>query len=111
MRKLFVIVLLLTVSITQAQKHKKALQLADKLSTVMKLSTEDNAKLLELILERNKSKAKFRKQFGNDKVGFKVEAKKVEKEYNKNLRALVGNEKMQLLKKYRKSQREIKKKN
>ena len=108
MRKLLVIVLLLTVSITQAQKNKKAVQLADKLSKVMELSTEDNAKVLELILERNKSKAKLRKEFGDDKAGFKVEAKKVEKEYNKSLRTLVGNEKMQLLKKYRKAQREAK---
>ncbi len=108
MRKLLVIVLLLSVSVTQAQKNKKAVQLADKLSEIMVLSAEDNAKVLELILDRNKSKAKLRKEFGDDEAGFKVEAKKVEKEYNKSLRTLVGNEKMQLLKKYRTAQREAK---
>lgn len=109
MKKLLVIILLLTVTITQAQKNKKAVELANKLTKVMELSKEDNAKILELILTRNKSKAKLRKEFGADKEGFRVEAKKVEKQYNKDLKALVGKEKWSLLVMYRKEQRALKK--
>lgn len=109
MKKIVLILFVLSVSFTQAQKNKKAVQLADKLSKVMELPKEDNSKILKLILERNKSKAKLRKQFGDDKEGFKVEAKKVEKQYNKDLKALVGKEKWALLVKYRKEQRALKK--
>ena len=56
MKKLLVIVLLLFVSITQAQKNQKVLELTEKLSKVMEFNEDQSAKLLELILERNNKK-------------------------------------------------------
>ena len=56
MKKLLVIVLLLFVSITQAQKNQKVLELTEKLSKVMEFNEDQSAKLLELILVRNNKK-------------------------------------------------------
>ena len=105
MKKLLVIVLLLFVSITQAQKNQKAVALADKLSNVMEFDKDQSAKLLELILHRNNKKRALRKEYADDKDTFKVKAKEVEKAYNKDLRVLAGIEKFKLLVVYRKAKR------
>ncbi|MDC1355919.1 hypothetical protein N8205_03655, partial [Flavobacteriaceae bacterium] len=104
-----VILLLLTVSVAQAQKNQKAVALADKLSKVMEFDKDQSAKLLELILDRNNKKRALRKEFTDDKDTFKVKAKEVEKAYNKDLRVLAGIEKFKLLIAYRKAKRAAKK--
>ena len=109
MKKLLVIVLLLFVSITQAQKNQKVLELTEKLSKVMEFNEDQSAKLLELILDRNNKKRALRKEYTDDKDTFKVKAKEVEKAYNKDLRALAGIEKFKLLIAYRKAKRAAKK--
>ncbi|MDC1471767.1 hypothetical protein N8354_01320 [Flavobacteriaceae bacterium] len=109
MKKLIVILLLLTVSVAQAQKNQKAVALADKLSKVMEFDKDQSAKLLELILDRNNKKRALRKEFTDDKDTFKVKAKEVEKAYNKDLRVLAGIEKFKLLIAYRKAKRAAKK--
>jgi hypothetical protein len=109
MKKLLVIVLLLFVSITQAQKNQKVLELKEKLSKVMEFNEDQSAKLLELILDRNNKKRALRKEYADDKDTFKVKAKEVEKAYNKDLRVLAGKEKFKLLIAYRKAKRAAKK--
>ena len=109
MKKLIVILLLLTVSVAQAQKNQKAVALADKLSKVMEFDKDQSAKLLELILDRNNKKRTLRKEYTDDKDTFKVKAKEVEKAYNKDLRVLAGIEKFKLLIAYRKAKRAAKK--
>ena len=49
MKKIIVLLLLLTVSVAQAQKNQKALELTEKLSKVMEFDEDQSAKLLELI--------------------------------------------------------------
>ena len=105
MKKLLVIVLLLFVLITQAQKNQKTLELTEKLSKVMEFDKDQSAKLLELILDRNSKKRALRKEYADDKDTFKVKAKEVEKAYNKDLRVLAGIEKFKLLVVYRKAKR------
>ena len=102
MKKIIVILLLLTMSVAQAQKNQKAAALADKLSKVMEFDEDKSAKLLELILDRNNKKRALRKEYTDDKDTFKVKAKEVEKAYNKDLRVLAGIEKFKLLVVYRK---------
>ena len=109
MKKIIVLLLLLTVSIAQAQKNQKAVALADKLSNVMEFDKDQSTLLLELILDRNKKKAALRKEYADDKDTFKVKAKEVEKAYNKDLRVLAGIEKFKLLIAYRKAKRAAKK--
>ena len=109
MKKIIVLLLLLTVSVTQAQKNQKAVALAEKLSKVMEFDEDQNAKLLELILDRNNKKRALRKEYADDKDTFKVKAKEVEKAYNKDLRVLAGKEKFKLLIAYRKAKRAAKK--
>jgi hypothetical protein len=105
MKKIIVLLLLLTVSVAQAQKNQKALELTEKLSKVMEFDEDQSAKLLELILHRNNKKRALRKEYANDKDTFKVKAKEVEKAYNKDLRVLAGIEKFKLLVVYRKAKR------
>ena len=88
MKKIIVLLLLLTVSVTQAQKNQKAVALAEKLSKVMEFDEDQSAKLLELILDRNNKKRALRKEYADDKDTFKVKAKEVEKAYNKDLRVI-----------------------
>ena len=107
MKKLIVILLLLTVSVAQAQKNQKAVALADKLSNVMEFDKDQSTLLLELILDRNKKKAALRKEYADDKDTFKVKAKEVEKAYNKDLRVLAGIDKFKLLAVYRKAKRAV----
>ena len=108
MKKIIVILLLLTVSVAQAQKNQKAVALADKLSNVMEFDEDQSTLLLELILDRNNKKRALRKEYADDKDTFKVKAKEVEKAYNKNLRVLAGIEKFKLLIAYRKAKRAAK---
>jgi hypothetical protein len=105
MKKIIVILLLLTMSVAQAQKNQKAAALADKLSKVMEFDEDKSAKLLELILDRNNKKRALRKEYTDDKDSFKIKAKEVEKAYNKDLRVLAGIEKFKLLVVYRKAKR------
>ena len=105
MKKIIVILLLLTMSVAQAQKNQKAAALADKLSKVMEFNEDQSAKLLELILDRNNKKRALRKEYTDDKDSFKIKAKEVEKAYNKDLRVLAGIEKFKLLVVYRKAKR------
>ena len=105
MKKIIVLLLLLTVSVAQAQKNQKALELTEKLSKVMEFDEDQSAKLLELILDRNNKKRVLRKEYVDDKDTFKVKAKEVEKAYNKDLRVLAGMEKFKLLVVYRKAKR------
>ena len=105
MKKIIVILLLLTMSVAQAQKNQKAAALADKMSKVMEFDEDKSAKLLELILDRNNKKRALRKEYADDKDTFKLKAKEVEKAYNKNLRVLAGIEKFKLLVVYRKAKR------
>jgi len=79
MKKIIVLLLLLTVSIAQAQKNQKAVALADKLSKVMEFDEDQSTLLLELILDRNNKKRALRKEYADDKDTFKVNAKEVEK--------------------------------
>jgi hypothetical protein len=109
MKKIIVLLLLLIVSVTQAQKNQKAVALAEKLSKVMEFDEDQSAKLLELILDRNNKKRALRKEYADDKDTFKVKAKEVEKAYNKDLRVLAGKEKFKLLIAYRKAKRAAKK--
>ena len=109
MKKIIVLLLLLTVSVAQAQKNQKALELTEKLSKVMEFDKDQSAKLLELILHRNNKKKALRKEYADDKDTFKVKAKEVEKAYNKDLRVLAGKEKFKLLIAYRKAKRAAKK--
>jgi hypothetical protein len=105
MKKIIVLLLLLIVSVTQAQKNQKAVALAEKLSKVMEFDEDQSAKLLELILDRNNKKRALRKEYADDKDTFKVKAKEVEKAYNKDLRVLAGIDKFRLLVAYRKAKR------
>ena len=105
MKKIIVILLLLTMSVAQAQKNQKAAALADKMSKVMEFDEDKSAKLLELILDRNNKKRALRKEYTDDKDSFKIKAKEVEKAYNKDLRVLAGIEKFKLLVVYRKAKR------
>tara|TARA_B110000967_G_scaffold5345_1_gene5319 strand:+ start:95 stop:424 length:330 start_codon:yes stop_codon:yes gene_type:complete len=109
MKKLIVLLLLLTVSVAQAQKNQKAVALAEKLSNVMEFDEDQSATLLELILDRNNKKRALRKEYTDDKDSFKVKAKEVEKAYNKNLKKLAGIDKFKLLVAYRKAKRAAKK--
>jgi hypothetical protein len=93
------------VSVAQAQKNKKAVALADKLSKVMEFDEDQSTILLELILDRNNKKAALKKEYVDDKDTFKVKAKEVEKAYNKDLKKLAGIDKFKLLVAYRKAKR------
>jgi hypothetical protein len=108
MKKIIVLLLLLNVSVAQAQKNQKAVALSDKLSKVMEFDEDQSTMLLELILDRNNKKRALRKEHVDDNDTFKVKAKEVEKAYNKNLRELAGIEKFKLLVAYRKAQRAAK---
>ena len=108
MKKIIVILLLLTVSVAKAQKNPKAVALADKLSNVMEFDEDQNTMLLELILDRNNKKRALRKEHEDDKDTFEVKAKEVEKAYNKDLKKLAGIEKFKLLVVYRKAKRAAK---
>ncbi|GAL68383.1 hypothetical protein [Jejuia pallidilutea] len=101
MKKLiFVIIICLSTTI-QAQTDKNAQNVADKMTEVMDLSDTQSKKVFEMLSERNKERRELKAKYGSDKEGFKVEAKKVEQQFNKNLRNFVGNEKMKMWAKYR----------
>ena len=109
MKKIIVLLLLLTMSVAQAQKNQKAVALAEKLSKVMEFDKNQSTMLLALILDRNQKKTALRKEHADDKDTFKVKAKEVEKAYNKNLKKLAGIDKFKLLVAYRKTKRAAKK--
>jgi hypothetical protein len=108
MKKIVMLILLFTVTIVNAQKNKKALEQADKMSKIMELNKDQKAKVLELILDKNKKKAILKKEHKGNKETYKLEAKKVEKEYRKSLKLLVGKDKMKLLAADKKAKKALK---
>ena len=111
MRKIFFLLLLLTVSVSQAQKNKQAIKVTDELSEVMNLSADEKEKVLALNIEKFQKISALRKKHGKDKESFTEEAKPIHQEFNKNLRKLVGKEKMKLLRDYREKNKLKKKEN
>lgn len=92
---------LFVATFSSAQENKIANRITTELTEVMDLSSEQSAQLLELNIDRFNKKAQLKIEFINDEQGFKEAAKIIEKEYNKNLRKLVGEEKFKLLMEHR----------
>lgn len=103
MKNKLILIALFTVTISLAQENTKAHQITNELSKVMNLSDDESAQFLNLNIDRFNKRKELEKQYGSDKEGFKEEIKFVEKDFNKKLRKLVGEEKFKLLIEHRKN--------
>ena len=113
MKKLVLIALLFVsyASNAQSQMEINAKKVSENMTTVMGLSAEETKEAYELVLKRNMDKKALKEKYGDDGDGFKVEGVKVEQEFNKDMKALVGNEKWKIWADYKKAESEAKAKN
>jgi hypothetical protein len=113
MKKLVLIALLFVsyASNAQSQMEINAKKVSENMTTVMGLSAEETKEAYELVLKRNMDKKALKEKYGDDVDGFKVEGVKVEQEFNKDMKALVGNEKWKIWADYKKAESEAKAKN
>ena len=95
----------------QTQVDLNAKKVSESMTTVMGLSSEETSKAYDLISKRNKDKKALKEKFGDDVEGFKVEGVKVEQQFNKDMKALVGNEKWKIWADFKKAENEAKAKN
>lgn len=109
MKKILVLILMFTLTVTQAQKSEKQVALVAEYTKVADLSKAESAKLLELIIERGNARAALKKAHKKDKKTYKAKAKDVEKVYVKNLRKLVGNAKADKIIAYKETKKAEKK--
>jgi polyhydroxyalkanoate synthesis regulator phasin len=110
MKKLVLIVVLLVsfAGMAQTQNEKNAKKVSDDMTTVMILSSDESKEVYDRVLKRNKEKQALKEEYGDNVEGFKVEGKNVEQQFNKDVRALVGNEKWKIWADYNKAKREAK---
>ena len=113
MKKLVLLALLFVsyASNAQSQMEINAKKVSENMTTVMGLSAEETKEAYELVLKRNMDKKALKEKYGDDVDGFKVEGVKVEQEFNKDMKALVGNEKWKIWADYKKAESEAKAKN
>ena len=113
MKKLLLIALLVVsfAGNAQSQMEINAKKVSDNMTSVMGLSAEETKEAYELVLKRNMDKKALKEKFGDDVDGFKAEGQKVEQEFNKDMKALVGNEKWKIWADYKKAESEAKAKN
>jgi len=95
----------------QTQINLDAKKVSERMTTVMGLSAEETKEAYELVLKRNMDKKALKEKFGDDVDGFKAEGQKVEQQFNKDMKALVGNEKWKIWADYKKAENEAKAKN
>jgi hypothetical protein len=95
----------------QTQINLDAKKVSERMTTVMGLSAEETKEAYELVLKRNMDKKALKEKFGDDVDGFKAEGQKVEQEFNKDMKALVGNEKWKIWADFKKAENEAKAKN
>lgn len=93
---------LFVVTFSSAQENMRANRITAELTEVMSLSSEESAQLLDLNIDRFNKREQLKIDFLDDNQGFKEAIRAVEKDYNKKLRKLVGQEKFNLLIEYRK---------
>lgn len=90
-----------------AQVEKNAKKFTDEMTTVMELSQEESAELYEMNLKRLKEMREIRNENKDmDKDELKKLVKPIQKKYSKELRAMVGNEKMTKWTEYRKKKKQ-----
>jgi hypothetical protein len=95
----------------QTQINLDAKKVSERMTNVMTLSSEETKEAYELVLKRNTDKKALKEKFGDDVEGFKVEGVKVEQQFNKDMKALVGNEKWKIWADFKKAENEAKAKN
>jgi hypothetical protein len=95
----------------QTQINLDAKKVSERMTNVMGLSAEETKEAYELVLKRNMDKKALKEKFGDDVDGFKAEGQKVEQEFNKDMKALVGNEKWKIWADFKKAENEAKAKN
>jgi hypothetical protein len=95
----------------QTQTDLNAKKISDNMTSVMSLSSKESIQAYDLVLKRNNDKKALKEKFGDDVEGFKVEGVKVEQQFNKDMKALVGNEKWKIWADYKKAESEAKAKN
>lgn len=113
MKKLLLIALLSLsfASNAQTQIDLSAKKTSDNMTSVMSLSSEESIQAYDIVRKRNTDKKALKEKFGDDVEGFKVEGVKVEQQFNKDMKALVGNEKWKIWADYKKAENEAKAKN
>ncbi len=113
MKKLLLIALLVVSYAGNAQSKMEinAKKISDKMTNVMSLSSNESTQAYEMVLKRDQDKKALKEKYGDDEEGFKSEGIKVEQQFNKDLKALVGNEKWKIWADYKKAESEAKAKN
>jgi hypothetical protein len=95
----------------QTQIDPNAKKTSDNMTSVMSLSSEESIQAYDIVRKRNTDKKALKEKFGDDVEGFKVEGVKVEQQFNKDMKALVGNEKWKIWADFKKAENEAKAKN
>jgi len=110
MKKLVWIALLAMSFVGNAQTKidLNAKKVSESMTNVMTLSSEEANQAYDLVAKRNKDKKALKEEYGDDVEGFKVEGVKVEQQYNKDMKALVGNEKWKIWADFKKAENEAK---
>ena len=113
MKKLLMIALLsLSFAVNaQEQTDLSAKKTSDNMTTVMSLSSKESSDAYDLVAKRNKDKKALKEKFADDADGLKVEGVKIEQQFNKDMKALVGNEKWKIWADFKKAENEAKAKN
>ena len=106
MNKIFLVILAFISINLNAQIEKNAKKFTDEMTTVMELSQEESAELYEMNLNRLKELREIRNENKDmDKDELKKLVQPIQKKYSKELRVMVGNEKMEKWKDYRKEKK------
>ena len=95
----------------QSQMGINAKKISDNMTSVRGLSSEETKETYEIVLNRNLDKKALKEKYLDDVEGFKSEGVKVEQQFNKDMKTLVGNEKWKIQADYKKAESEAKAKN
>lgn len=111
MKKIFILlfVSILSYSVNAQSKSEDAVkQQTDKMTEVIKLTEAEKSQVYKILLEKELKIVALRKEYKTDPETKKVEIKKLHPVYNKQMKAILGKERMSTYNAYKKGQKKKK---
>jgi len=108
MKNLFILLFLVVTTYTTSAQSKEEIYVkktTDELEEVLKLSKKEKSKVYDILLEREFKVSAIKKEYKSDPETRSAEMKKINPAYNRQIKDIIGKERMATYNEYKKAQR------
>ena len=111
MKNAFILLFVLTISFSSTAQSKEesfVKNTTDELESILKLSKKEKSNVYDILLEKELKVSVIKKEHKSNPETRKAEIKKINPIYNRQIKDIIGKEKMALYNDYKKSKRKNK---